>query len=76
MTITALLLGFSMGFGGSEDRESMAAANKEDKEFYGSLAVNYQGAFMSTSWIATVFCALSLFCSATTYMALREVKPQ
>ena len=76
MTIAALLLGFSMAFGGSEDRDSLEAANKEDKKFYGKLIVNYQGAFMSTTWIATIFCATALFCSVTTYMALRAIKPQ
>jgi hypothetical protein len=76
MTVSALMLGFSLSFGGSADRDSMQASNREDKEFYGGLFVNYQGAFMGTSWFATCFSGLTLFCSVTTYVALRTLKPK
>jgi hypothetical protein len=76
MTVSALMLGFSLSFGGSADRDSMEAANHEDKEYYGSLMANYQSSFMSTAWAATCFSGFTLFCSITTYMALRTLKPQ
>jgi hypothetical protein len=75
MTISALLMGFAMGFAGAVDRDEMAEANKEDKEIYGSLAANYQSAYMSTSFIGVAFNAVTLFSAVTTYVAYRHVKP-
>lgn len=79
MTIASLLLGFGLSFGASQNRESMGTALKEDKKFYRSkglsFAGNYQGSFMSTSFLSTCFGAVALFCTVTTYVAFRTLKP-